>query len=161
MLARLDTELSPARAEVDHTGTLLRISQEGTVDLALVERAGEVMNELGYSLEPLAPHEAVPETWYRSERVDELSVEEAHILASRLAAEFAAGRSVAAEMQAALEAALRPALFRAMVGARDESAGPEALLAELGQTAGAVLDPALLETFRPWLREKLASFSRP
>lgn len=80
MLARLDERLAPCRAAVNREGTLLRIEvQAGECDepdvLAIVQ-------ETGYFAERTADSPRV-DRWFGSGDVEELSAEEADVLATR------------------------------------------------------------------------------
>jgi len=73
--------LSSARAAVDREGHLLRLSAPEP-DGGLVARVIELMSSMGYVAEAAA-EEVVPDRWYQHHEVDELSAEEASVLARR------------------------------------------------------------------------------
>jgi hypothetical protein len=89
VLARLDEELAPSRAAVDRGGNLLRIEGVNPQDRASVASAViSRVSEMGDRGEILDDQPMGIERWYSQDEVEELSMEEARILAGRLLAEI-------------------------------------------------------------------------
>lgn len=79
MLARLDEELAPSRSRVNREGTLLEVAGS---DRPVAARVVSVVQEMGFVA---MPEEGAPEVerWYSAAEVEELSEEEARVLAER------------------------------------------------------------------------------
>jgi hypothetical protein len=93
VLARLDQELAPLRSVVDREGTLLRLhGPDSGADLAA--RVARTVEEMGYVAER---GDGVPQVarWFGAAEADELSQEEAHVLAQRWVADLASARVIA------------------------------------------------------------------
>ncbi len=85
MLARLDEELAPLRASVNREGSLLRV--DGLEDDGDASRVVEVVESVGYLAQQT---EDAPDVvrWFGTAEVDELSREEAQVLADRWSKEL-------------------------------------------------------------------------
>lgn len=79
MLARLDQDLAPLRSLVDREGSLLRVGgSDGIADVAA--RVADIVEQMGYFAGPAGGASPVSR-WYGAADADELSGEEAEVLA--------------------------------------------------------------------------------
>ena len=151
MLARLDQDLAPLRFSVDREGALLRAQAEENLPEDLTARVSAVVEEMGFFAVALADTPPEIPRWFGFAAVDELSQEEASVLARRwideLEAEdvIAEPRRLIETLQAVLLDTFRSAARTGMVGTPhiDETA----LLV--------VLDGSEAEAVRRWLERKL------
>ena len=139
------------RAAVDREGTVLRLSGPGgSGDVA--DRVAGLVGEMGFVAQPLGEAPSVPR-WFHAAEVDELSSEEASVLAERFVAELTdqnviqdAGR-IAGPLRDWLLDAFRDA---ARSGVLDAPAVDEGMLR-------ARLDPDDAAAVRRWLEQKLGT----
>lgn len=149
MLARLDRDLAPSRSSVDREGGLLRL--EAPADRAdLVARVATVVGEMGYVAEPF---DGVPnvERWFDAAAADELSQEEARVLAERWVEDLTA-EGVIDEPSRIVEA-MRAALLETFRAAARTGAVEFARLDDAA--FGDVLDQSEAERVQRWIERKL------
>lgn len=136
MLARLDRIEGLDRAEVDHSGELLRLASARPEAFAAVRAA---MRELGYDVteETMAPPDA---RWYGSATARDLSREEAGVIAQRIVPPFAGAHGLAPGDADRLRDIVANALYRVFSShALTQEAAPGALREE---SLGAVMEEA-------------------
>lgn len=153
MLARLDEDLAPLRASVDREGTVLRLEGPGRADVAA--RVASTVDRMGYIAAPIesAPHVS---RWFGTAEVDELSQEEARVLAERWAAELAAA-GVVGEPHRVIEP-LRAALLEAFHSAT-RTGSVDAVWIDAASLRG-VLDEGEAERVRRWIESKIGEHTR-
>ncbi len=165
MLALVQGVPGVAKAEVDRSGTLLRLRlasrRERAVDTALA-----LLREGGYEAIMLDGTEAEAaersvSDWYDRARSHELSRAEAQVLAGEIAAELAAAHALTPARQARVRSVLRARLEKAFI----EGVAPGGALRERVQASvvdaledlRGELDEASLRTLESILRVKLGA----
>jgi hypothetical protein len=154
VLARLDEVIAPARSAADREGTLLRIAgvadqQKGINDLVIV-----TVNEMGFVAEKIDHLSEDVSRWYSSAEIDELSAEEARVLAERWAQELR--DDVPAGLR---ESHLRGALEHILLSAFRQAAKTGIVQvdpAELRHEEIEGVDSEDFEQIRQWLIRKLS-----
>lgn len=136
-------------ARTDHSGGLLRFSDSGQV-----EQVRAVLKELGYQSKAL-PDALVPDVarWYAP---DELSREEAQVLAARVVPAFASDHPAAGTVFEALQGRLEAALFvrftdRGLSGTSPRVERADAIAAATRDIVGADTAQALGRFVDRWL----------
>lgn len=158
MLARLDRELAPLRAQTDRSGTWLRVVGEEEAGGGLRARLEAVLRDLGYRLGPPAA-DAPPERWYGAGEVVELSIEEAGTLSRRWAAEIAERLGLGPEKASGLRKALLYGLLKAMqTYPLGEDRARSVLLQAVGSHAG-FLSVEERAAVTEWLEGTLAALT--
>lgn len=149
MLARLDQELAPARASVDREGSILRLTGPGD-DARLLPRVANALDAMGYTAVELETAPEVPR-WFGAHEVDELSREEASVLARRWVGDLAADAVVADPelLVEPLQAWLLESFRRAA------RSGDVSLMPIADSPLAAALDREQLETVRRWLEQRV------
>jgi hypothetical protein len=145
-LARLDEDLSPLRASVDREGNLLRLQGPAT-ERDLAAEVDRVLDELGYSAQ-LLTDSALVSRWFGAGETDELSQEEASVLAERWIHELSAEMKMPQRLSEPLRITLLET-FRS--AARTEIHEPHIEDAALRS----VLDENEVQVVQQWLRRKL------
>jgi C4-dicarboxylate-specific signal transduction histidine kinase len=149
VLARLDQDLAPLRSSVDREGNLLRL--DGPADAAdVADRVVDIVEQMGYVAEGLEKTPAVPR-WFGAEEADELSQEEAIVLAERWA-EGLAAEGVIADAKLLVES-LRAVLIEAF---RSAARTGDVVMPRIGEEAfRAVLGENQAKEVRRWIERKL------
>lgn len=163
MLARLDDELAPARAQTDRAGSYLRVVEvpEGAGDV--VPRVREIVRELGHEVEPLTAGDPVPDDWYDKETIRELSVHEADTISATWLREFARQAGLDGDREQALKDTSRRTLMETFDRWRAvrRAPSPGEAVDELRAGVAAVLTPSEVEALGAWLAAKAASLGDP
>lgn len=148
MLARLDQNVKPLRASVDREGTLLRLTGPGQPGIAA--RVAAIVEEMGYVAQPIETAPPVSR-WFDSEEVDELSQEEARVLAGRWVEELAA-EAVIEEPHRLVEP-LRATLFETFRSAA-RTGSVEAVRIDVA-SLGTILGEDDVERVRRWIERRI------
>lgn len=154
MLARLDEELDPHRAQTDYSGAFVRIT--GSPNDATIERAASVLRTQGLEAEPFS-EETMVERWYGATEVTELSIKEAQILSARWSEEVAPLLGLSSSDQSSLTSSLHDAILGIIEGRRSGEGDPS--LDEFMEVAHSACSQLLTDsqwhTLEAWLREKM------
>jgi hypothetical protein len=149
VLVRLDKELAPFRASVNREGDLLQLS--GPEDRPDPQaRVMDVVHQMGYFAAAIEEHPEVAR-WFGADDTDELSREEARVLAGRWVAELAEQKVIDAPDR--LAEPLRSALVESF-GVAARTGAVETI--RLGRHAFAqVLSQTETDRVLEWIESKL------
>jgi uncharacterized protein YnzC (UPF0291/DUF896 family) len=152
VLARLDEVIAPARSAANREGTLLRIEgvadqRKGIGDLVIV-----TVNEMGFVAEKIDHLIEDVSRWYSVGEIDELSAEEARILAKRWARELRDEGLVGVD-----ESHLRRALKEMLLSSFRRAAKTGIVQVDLADPRGPEgIDPEAFKHIRELLMRKLS-----
>ena len=121
MLARLEQEDGVELAEIDRRGELLRVRVAASAE---VTRAIGRLQELGFVAELIIDTAVDIPRWYGTESVGELSLEEADVIADRVVPEFARPHGIDASESDTLRDLTAKALHECFVTHTFDAATP-------------------------------------
>lgn len=142
MLARLDEMKPPARVEVDHSGTLMRVTPGGDAGRVLAALRGEGLKAGETTAAESARAVATATSWYTRANIVELSREEFRALARRWTAQVVQDAQLTADQERRLVASLDGALGDALSSMPPEGGGTPEWTSAKRKARDRVLDEA-------------------